>query len=88
MSKFILIKEFDTVYSHFPDVTGNYTSLCGLDGDDLAQDVRQEVIGEAKTVTCPQCIAIFDVIQMYREIDITRAKVNVIDPRPVRDIIT
>lgn len=72
MSKFILIKEFDTMHSHFPDITGNYASLCGLDGQDSL--VGQSIVGKSNIVNCPYCISIFDLVSTYTERDVSRSK--------------
>ena len=68
--KFVVINNNGEVFSHFPDSTGLYASLCGLDGDDTR--VNQSTVGNRSTVDCPDCIRLFDHTKSFTEQDITR----------------
>jgi len=70
--KFIVINDNGRCYSHFPDTTGHYATLCQLDGWDDAPEINQSIAGDLDVVTCPECIAIFDVIQNFSVYDIDR----------------
>ena len=61
---------------HFPHTTGNYATLCGMDGDDPSAEVDQaevEIPKNAK-VNCKDCIAIFDLTHEYDRSAITKRK--------------
>lgn len=72
MKRFVKISSNGEVLSHFPDTTGNYASLCGMDGDDNHVGVEQFIVGFSDKVNCPSCVAIFDVVRRYSEKDIQR----------------
>lgn len=51
----------------------SYATLCGLDGDDAHDSVRQKIVASSsRRVDCPQCIQIIDLSKRYREKDILR----------------
>lgn len=64
--KFVKIISYGEVTSHLPDVTGNYETLCGMDGNDHHKSSTQEIVGTGEKVNCPQCFAIWKSVQMYK----------------------
>jgi len=71
--KFIVINARGSINSHIPPTVGsNYETICGMDGNDLSDDVQQSVIGESDKLDCPQCIGIFDAVSICKERDILR----------------
>jgi hypothetical protein len=57
----IAVRRYEEVQIHFRDRTGNYATLCGLDGDDDDCTVDQETLELSKgaKVNCPECINTF-----------------------------
>lgn len=63
---------------HAVDVTGNYATLCGLDGgidgDDAAQQAVSNMLAKrGEKIDCPQCRAIWDQCRRYRKADFSTA---------------
>lgn len=56
--------------SHMPDWSGNYATLCGLDGDDPHRSVRQSMPKvRATVITCTACFRIWQVAKKYSVTD-------------------
>lgn len=51
---------------HATDVTGNYASLCGLDGNDSAVGQMVAVLPNKPVITCKSCLAIIKHAKEYR----------------------
>lgn len=51
---------------HATDVTGNYASLCGLDGNDPAVGQMVVVLPNKPVITCKSCLAIIKHAKGYR----------------------
>ena len=68
----IAVKRYDEIEIHFKDRTGNYATLCGLDGNDNAKSVDQETVDlptNAK-VDCMDCIHTFYFVRSLSASDI------------------
>lgn len=65
------IKSNGIISVHMPDTTGNYATLCGLDGDDPNPSVDQKVvkIGTRARIDCHNCFATWQVCRGYRAQD-------------------
>ena len=76
MSRYVAIVTGGEMSIHFPHTTGNYATLCGVDGDDLHSSVDQKTVGvpAGRRVNCVDCVGIFDTIKSFREKDIERRK--------------
>ena len=63
----ITVKVGDEVANHFPDISGNYATLCGMDGDDPTHEVGQETIPTPKNakVNCRLCSSIYLLCREY-----------------------
>jgi hypothetical protein len=74
MNKYVAILSDGIIEVHFPDVTGNYATLCGMDGndDDPMVDQHPSRIPKGQKVNCKMCIGIYDVTHKYTEKDIDR----------------
>ncbi|QFT57065.1 hypothetical protein FIU95_21170 (plasmid) [Microbulbifer sp. THAF38] len=64
--KFQVIETAEDAYSHIQCPTGNYASLCGLDGDDNDPWCTQRISGWSDKVTCPDCIMIWKVARSVK----------------------
>lgn len=53
---------------HAGDATGNYATLCGLDGDDPDQHVQQSmsIVKRGEKINCDQCRSIWSKARQYR----------------------
>lgn len=71
MSKFVAILTAGAISVHLPDTTGNYATLCGLDGADehAAVDQQQAAVPPKAKVTCQHCKNIWAVAKQYRATD-------------------
>ena len=67
-SKFCAISTNGVIDVHATDVTGNYATLCGLDGDDSHPDVQQKKVPMPRggMISCPQCEAVIEHCRRYR----------------------
>ncbi len=76
MSKYVAILTHGKITIHFPNPTGNYATLCNMDGDDIQADVDQTSLSvpRGRKVDCTDCIAIFDVCNQFSEKDIQRRR--------------
>ena len=54
---------------HLPDATGNYATLCGVDGDDPALQMHMAEVPQNAKVDCRECKQIWDVARQFREAD-------------------
>lgn len=74
--KYVTVIAERVVNTHFPDVSGNYATLCGMDGNDPDPTTDQITIETPRgaKVDCDRCISIFDLIHEYGERDIDRTK--------------
>lgn len=57
---------------HAVDTTGNYATLCGMDGNDPHGAVSQSLDrlkGDNEKITCRQCWAIWAAAKQYRRTD-------------------
>lgn len=74
-SKFVSVSVGGEITTHMRHPTGNYATLCGLDGDDPDVAVQQQTIMSlAKRIDCNDCILIWRIARSYRphEIVISR----------------
>ena len=71
MSKYIAVEIDDQITVHAHDATGNYTTLCGLDGDDTHPDSSQSPVAVPRgaKINCRHCKAIWDRCKEYRASD-------------------
>ncbi len=76
--KFIAIDCDGDIRIHFMDTTGNYATLCGLDGDDINPAVNQCLVKlpSKPLVNCLECIAIFVRTHEYSSYDINWSEWN------------
>jgi len=59
--------EFEGVVEiHATDVTGNYATLCGLDGDDLTIGQKTVELPKNPRITCKTCLAIIRHAKRYK----------------------
>lgn len=74
MKELVAVKVVDSVEVHFPDSSGNYATVCGLDGADDNFAVEQSLVELPKNakVNCSACINIFDLCREYSEKSIER----------------
>jgi len=58
---------------HFPDWSGNYETLCQMDGNDNDSFVQHRTVKTKKgaKVNCQQCINIWEYCQQFNESDIS-----------------
>lgn len=47
------------IETHIPGASGDYVTLCGLDGDDPHESVQQHIVEAGPVVDCHQCKAIW-----------------------------
>lgn len=76
MSKFVAVEVEGVVEIHLPDASGNYATLCGLDGDDSHTGVQQALakVPKGATVNCDACWNIFKVCRDYTARDFERGR--------------
>ena len=67
MSKYVAIKIGGLVTVHLPHTTGDYLTLCGLDGDDPDSAVAQQMVDapQGDRVDCVECWNIFCVCKRF-----------------------
>ncbi|TXH13767.1 MAG: hypothetical protein E6R03_10725 [Hyphomicrobiaceae bacterium] len=75
MSKYVAIEVLGKLEIHLPDVSGNYATLCGSDGDDPNDAVQQRMANVPKgaKVTCRACWNIFLVCSEFKVRDFDAA---------------
>lgn len=62
---------------HADSHNGNHATLCGLDGDDPDDSVRQSPASRperGEKITCPECRSIWETARLYRAADFPRGK--------------
>ena len=71
MSNFVAVEINSEVEIHLPHYTGNYYTLCGMDGDDPDYSVDQAVaiVPRGAKVNCRSCKAIFDLCREFTRDD-------------------
>jgi len=71
MSKFIAVIVEGTLSIHARDTTGNYATLCGLDGDDPHPGAQQSMakVPRGRKIDCTACRNIWQVAKQYRATD-------------------
>lgn len=70
--KYVAVKMYDEISVHIPgNKTGNYYTLCGLDGADENPAVDQKTIDvpNGKKIDCDMCLAIWEMCQRYTKKD-------------------
>lgn len=75
MSKFIAISCDGTIETHATSgelMAGSYATLCGLDGDDPAPNVKQKIVPlhNRPKIDCAQCIAMIRHAKKYASHDL------------------
>ena len=57
--------------THMRHTSGNYATLCGLDGDDSEHDVDQRTVVSVpeELINCSDCKGIFEVCREYKPWD-------------------
>ena len=70
--RFVRVSADGELSVHALDATGNYATLCGLDGDDNHPSCPQKVIGHLKRgkIDCPECRNILKKAWEYSERDL------------------
>jgi len=70
-NQYVAVNVYGELSVHLPDPTGNWYTLCGLDGADDHASVQQRVadVPSGAKVNCRQCKAIWDVAQQYKGSD-------------------
>jgi hypothetical protein len=71
MSRYVAVKIYGKITVHLPHTTGNYYTLCGLDGNDEDRKVEQITVDVpiGWKVDCEDCIRIWSVCNKYSEKD-------------------
>ena len=71
MSKYVAIEIDGELTIHAHDTTGNYATLCGVDGDDDHCAVGQKTVSlpRGRKINCKQCKGLFDAVKKYRQSD-------------------
>lgn len=71
MSRYVAIATPEGTNVHLPDTTGNYATLCGMDGADEHEAVQQTrcVVQPGRKVDCRHCKAIWELARTYRASD-------------------
>jgi len=71
VEKYVAIKSFGEISIHAHDASGNYATLCGLDGDDQGGHVDQICVPvpKGRKIDCEQCKAIFLKAREYTKRD-------------------
>jgi len=71
MSRFVAVLIDGELTIHLPDVSGNYATLCGVDGDDPDYTVNQipARVPRGAKVNCSFCRKIFELAKSYSEND-------------------
>jgi len=74
MSKYVAVKIDDEIQIHLPHTTGNYYTLCGLDGADEAASVNQSTVNVPKgaKVNCVECLHIWELCKQFSAKDFER----------------
>lgn len=74
MSKYVAVKIDDEIQIHLPHTTGNYYTLCGLDGADEDSHVNQSAVDvpEGAKVTCLECFHIWKICKTFSAKDFER----------------
>ena len=72
--RFVAISSDGVIEVHAGDDTGNYATLCGVDGDDPHPDVMQFAADLPKKpkITCEACWRLFRECQNYKRSDFSR----------------
>jgi hypothetical protein len=68
---YIAISESGKITIHLPDVSGNYATLCGMDGNDNHRQVQQTTVPVPRgaKVNCRNCFAIWELSRRYSRIE-------------------
>ena len=71
MNRFVAVLIDGELTIHLPDVSGNYATLCGIDGDDPDYTVNQipACVPRGAKVNCRFCGKIFELAKLYSEDD-------------------
>ncbi len=72
MTTLVTVDNNGEVFTHFPDLTGNYATLCQLDGADENPGVNQVELDVVGKVDCRDCIALFYFVRLLRVSDIDK----------------
>lgn len=71
MSTKVTIKHEGKTQVHMSDATGNYATMCGLDGNDDDPSVDQFTVPTkaGAKIDCPECFAIWQTSKGYKTSD-------------------
>ena len=71
MRKFVAVKIDGEISVHMAHDTGNYYTLCGMDGNDDNPSVNQITVDvpEGAKINCGDCRSLFDACRLYRKND-------------------
>lgn len=71
MSNYVAVAVEGTVNIHLPDWSGNYATLCGLDGADehKAVDQKPAAVPQGARIDCVECWHIFWLVTQFRKSD-------------------
>jgi len=69
MSRYVAITIDGELTIHAQDTSGNYATLCGVDGDDPICGQYPAELPLGRRINCPHCRSIFDVTKKYRTSD-------------------
>lgn len=66
----VSVQDGSEVFTHMPDSSGRYATLCGMDGDDPDPSVQQLVIPSTRRkITCVACYSLWREAQLYTKSD-------------------
>jgi len=69
--KIVAVKIEGVITTHLPSENGNYTTLCGLDGDDPSIGQELHKLKGKAWVDCAHCTSIFRVCSRFSPKDFT-----------------
>jgi hypothetical protein len=74
MKRYVAISQSGHVDIHLPHPTGNYATLCGMDGDDPDPMVDQVAVAVPRgaKVTCRECREIWQLARSYSHLEFTK----------------
>jgi hypothetical protein len=74
-SKYVAVESDGIVEVHLPaSATGNYLTLCGLDGDDSAVGQHPAEVPRGARVTCAGCRGIWQTAKQFRDSDFAKER--------------
>lgn len=65
MAKYVAVKTNEGITIHFPHPTGNYDTLCNMDGDDPKLGHYLVPVPKGERVNCDECFRIWLTAQTF-----------------------